>query len=137
MCLTNRDHFKAVGDVASTNRFEQLALNSKKDLDAVRVAHKRGEAVPKCCTDLGDNDLELTIIQGINYTVPNPKDVDTYVKFEFPYPTDDPPKDRTSVVKDTNNPEYNQVFPLTFQRNVRACQRVFKRHSIKLEVWSK
>nr|CAD7428817.1 unnamed protein product [Timema monikensis] len=149
MCLTNRDHFKAVGDVASTNRFEQLALHSKKDLDAVRVAHKRGEAVPKfhyetkvfsivqCCTDLGDNDLELTIIQGINYTVPNPKDVDTYVKFEFPYPTDDPPKDRTSVVKDTNNPEYNQVFPLTFQRNVRACQRVFKRHSIKLEVWSK
>nr|CAD7404566.1 unnamed protein product [Timema poppensis] len=149
MCLTNRDHFKAVGDVASTNRFEQLALHSKKDLDAVRVAHKRGEAVPKfhyetkvfsivqCCTDLGDNDLELTIIQGINYTVPNPKDVDTYVKFEFPYPTEDPPKDRTSVVKDTNNPEYNQVFPLTFQRNVRACQRVFKRHSIKLEVWSK
>ena len=41
----------------------------------------------RCCTDLGDNDLELTIIQGISYSVPNPKDVDTYVKFEFPYPS--------------------------------------------------
>jgi coiled-coil and C2 domain-containing protein 1 len=42
--------------------------------------------VSRCCTDLGDSDLELTVIQGISYTVPNPKDVDTYVKFEFPYP---------------------------------------------------
>jgi hypothetical protein len=41
----------------------------------------------RCCTDLADNDLELTVIQGISYTVPNPKDVDTYVKFEFPYPS--------------------------------------------------
>jgi hypothetical protein len=40
----------------------------------------------RCCTDLRDSDLELTVIQGISYSVPNPKDVDTYVKFEFPYP---------------------------------------------------
>jgi coiled-coil and C2 domain-containing protein 1 len=40
----------------------------------------------RCCTDLRDTDLELTVIQGISYAVPNPKDVDTYVKFEFPYP---------------------------------------------------
>lgn len=149
MCLSTRDHFKAIGDVASTNRFEQLALHSTKDLNVVRCAHKRNEPIPKfhyetrsfsivqCCTDLGDNDLELTVIQGISYTVPNPKDVDTYVKFEFPYPAEDPPKDRTSLVKDTNNPEYNATFNLTIHRNARACQRVFKRHSIKLEVWSR
>jgi len=41
----------------------------------------------RCCTDLGDNDLELTIVQGISYNVANPKDVDTYVKYEFPYPS--------------------------------------------------
>lgn len=34
-----------------------------------------------------DNDLELTIVQGINYNVPNPKDVDTYVRFELPWPS--------------------------------------------------
>ncbi|XP_069677643.1 coiled-coil and C2 domain-containing protein 1-like isoform X2 [Periplaneta americana] len=149
MCLTTRDHFKAIGDVASANRFEHLALNSKKDLDAVRCAHKRSEPLPKfhyetrsfsivqCCTDLTDNDLELTIVQGINYNVANPKDVDTYVKFEFPYPSEDPPKDRTGLVKDTNNPEYNATFNLTIHRNSRACQRVFKRQGIKLEVWSR
>ncbi|XP_049816691.1 coiled-coil and C2 domain-containing protein 1-like isoform X1 [Schistocerca nitens] len=149
MCLTTRDHFKAIGDIASANRFEQLAVHSKKDLDAVRYAHKRNESIPKfhyenktfsivqCCTDLGDNDLELTIVQGINYNVTNPKDVDTYVRFEFPYPNEYPQKDKTAVVKDTNNPQYNQTFPLTIQRNVRACQRIFKRHSLKCEVWSR
>ena len=35
---------------------------------------------------MGDSDLELTILQGISYNVANPKEVDTYVKFEFPYP---------------------------------------------------
>ncbi|PNF27118.1 Coiled-coil and C2 domain-containing protein 1-like [Cryptotermes secundus] len=149
MCLNTRDHFKAIGDVASANRFEQLALHSTKDLNVVRCAHKRSEAIPKfhyetrnfaivqCCTDLRDSDLELTVIQGISYAVPNPKEVDTYVKFEFPYPAEDPPKDRTPLVKDTNNPEYNATFNLTIHRNSRACQRVFKRHSIKLEVWSR
>lgn len=40
----------------------------------------------ECNTDLNENDLELTIVRGIAYNVPNPKEVDTYVKFEFPYP---------------------------------------------------
>ncbi|KAK7788952.1 hypothetical protein R5R35_002357 [Gryllus longicercus] len=149
MCLTTRDHFKATGDIASANRFEQLALHSKKDLDAVKCAHKRGDAVPKfhyetrtfnivqCCTELGDNDLELSVVQGINYNVPNPKEVDTYVKFEFPFPAETPVKDRTGIIKDTNNPQYNQTFLLSIQRNARACQRVFKRQAVKLEVWSR
>ena len=47
MCLNTRDHFKAIGDIASANRFEQLALHSKKDLIAVRFAHKRSEAIPR------------------------------------------------------------------------------------------
>lgn len=34
-----------------------------------------------------DNDLELTVVQGINFNVPNPKDVDTYVRFELPWPS--------------------------------------------------
>ena len=39
--------FQEVGDIASSNKFEQMALHSKKDLDAVRFAFKRGDAVPK------------------------------------------------------------------------------------------
>lgn len=47
MCLANRDHFKSVGDVASANKFEQLALHSKQDLDAVKAAHRRSDKIPR------------------------------------------------------------------------------------------
>lgn len=40
----------------------------------------------RCNTDLMDNDLELCLVQGISYNVPNPKEIDTYVRFEFPWP---------------------------------------------------
>ena len=36
MCMTNRKYFQEVGDIASGNKFEQMALHAKKDLDAVR-----------------------------------------------------------------------------------------------------
>lgn len=98
MCKNTRDHFRAMGEVASMNRFENLALGVQKDLDFVRLAHKEKLRTPKfhyeqknftiikCNTDLNDNEVEINILRGINYTVPNPRDVDTYVKLEFPYP---------------------------------------------------
>lgn len=98
LSLSTRDHNKAIGDVAGMNRFEQLALNVTRDLDIIRLAKKINAQVPKfhyetkdfsivkSFTDLNDNDLELTIIRGVNYNCSNPKDVDTYIKFEFPYP---------------------------------------------------
>ncbi|KAI5639611.1 coiled-coil and C2 domain-containing protein 1-like [Phthorimaea operculella] len=98
LCLTNRDHYREMGNIAEMNRFEHLAVKVKQDLDVVVVAKSLGQPVPKfhyesmqfsvvqCNTDLNENDLELTIVRGIAYNVPNPKDIDTYVKFEFPYP---------------------------------------------------
>ncbi|CAB3248173.1 unnamed protein product [Arctia plantaginis] len=148
MCHTNRDHNRDMGNIAEANRFEHLAVRVKEDLDVVVVAKSLGQSPPKfhyetrqfavvqCNTDLNENDLELTIVRGIAYNVSNPKDVDTYVKFDFPFPQDAPMSDRTALVKDTNNPEYNGVFHLPIQRN-RACFRVFKRHGIKLEVYSR
>ena len=74
MCMTNREYFKKVGDVASANKFEQMAVHAKKDLDSVRFAFKRGDPVPKfhyetrafsrvvSNTDLTDNDLELRFV---------------------------------------------------------------------------
>ncbi|XP_060518042.1 coiled-coil and C2 domain-containing protein 1-like isoform X2 [Cylas formicarius] len=149
MCLSTRDHHKALGDVAGTNRFERLALNVTKDLDTIRLAKKTASGIPKfhyemknfsivkSFTDLTDNDLELVIMRGINYTSSNPKEIDTYVKFDFPFPQDTPFSDRTSTIRDTNNPEYNQTFVIPIQRNSRQCQRVFKRHGIKFEVYAK
>ncbi|XP_008193260.1 coiled-coil and C2 domain-containing protein 1-like isoform X1 [Tribolium castaneum] len=150
MCLSTRDHHKALGDVAGTNRFERLALNVTKDLDIVRLARRTpGAGVPKfhyenrdfsivkSFTELGENDLELTIVRGISYTCSNPKEIDTYVKFDFPYPQDEPFSQRTATVKDTNSPEYNATYTIPIQRNARVCQRVFKRQSVKFEVYSK
>ena len=89
----------------------------------------------RSCTDLNDGDLELSIIRGVNY----PKEADTYVIFEFPYPADSPMTNSTSTVRDTSNPEYEAVFPLNgiIERSSRQCQRAFKRHALKCQVWSK
>lgn len=149
MCAHTREHFKATGDVASSNRFEQLILHTKKDLDAVRAACKRGDTIPRfhyenrsftivqCNTDLNDSDCEACVLRGVNFNVQNPNDVDTYVKLEFPYPSDNPPQDRSNVVKDTNNPEYNHKVVFSIDRKARALARVFKRHSLKVQVWAK
>ncbi|CAB0009523.1 unnamed protein product [Nesidiocoris tenuis] len=150
LCMETRTHFKAIGDVASANKFEQLAITSKKDLDTVKIACNKDAPVPKfhyerrtfeivrCNTDLTDSELEIHIIQGVNYNVPNPKEIDTYIKFEFPAASNEEPKrDKTSTVYNTNNPAYDAKFVLTIPRNNRAFQRLFKRHSLKLEIWSK
>lgn len=168
MCRNTRDHHRAMGDVAGTNRFENLALCVQKDLDFVRLAHRKRLPVPKfhyemkqfnvvkCNTDLSDNEVEVLIARGINYNVPNPKEVDTYVKLEFPYPQvsvlddlnlyhlsnvfhlqDDPLKAKTGIVKASDNPEYNHRQSIEIHRSQRACQRIFKRQTLKCEVFSK
>ncbi|KAK7067045.1 Coiled-coil and C2 domain-containing protein 1A [Halocaridina rubra] len=149
MCAQTREHFKATGDVASSNRFEQLIVHTKKDLDAVRAAFKRGDTPPRfhyenrsfnivqCNTDLNDSDCEVIVVRGVNFNVDNPKDVDTYLKIEFPYPSENPPQDRSYVVKDTNNPEYNHKTVFSIDRKSRALARVFKRHGVKVQVIAK
>lgn len=91
-------HHRALGDVAGTNRFENLAISVQHDLDVVKLAHRKGGKVPKfqfeqksfnivkCNTDLAETELEIEVVRGIGYNVSKPKDVDTYVKVEFPYP---------------------------------------------------
>ncbi|XP_050081433.1 coiled-coil and C2 domain-containing protein 1-like isoform X2 [Anopheles maculipalpis] len=149
ICRNTRDHHRAMGDIAGMNKFENLALNVQKDLDLVRLGHRQGLPLPKfhyeklqfnvvkCNTDLSDNEIEICVVRGINYNVPNPKDVDTYVKFEFPYPQEDPLKGRTNLVKDTHSPEYNYQQTFEIQRSQRNFQRIFKRHALKCEVFSK
>ena len=82
-----------------------------------------------------DADIEISIIAGTNYT----KETDTYVIFELPLPVDSTTSDRTQTIRDTNNPEYNAVFPLIgiIDRKSRPCQRLFKRRALKCQVWAK
>ncbi|XP_028127880.1 coiled-coil and C2 domain-containing protein 1-like isoform X2 [Diabrotica virgifera virgifera] len=146
MCLTTRDHNKAIGDVAGMNRFERFALNVTKDMDVVRAARKEGRipkfhyetkefAIVKCCPEIEDNQMEVTVHRGLN--ISTDKDIDTYVKMEFPFPQETPYNDRTSTMKNTNNPDFQKTFVVPIQRNSRVCQRTFKRHSLKFELFSK
>jgi len=88
----------------------------------------------RSCTDLNDSDIEISIIRGINYS----READTYVICEFPFPLDNHPINRTSTIKDSANPEYQAVYLLNgiINRASRQCQRAFKRHALKCEIWS-
>lgn len=98
LLFSSSEHHKALGDVAATNRFDNLALTVQRDLDIVSLAHRRGGKVPayhfeqksfnvvKCNTDLAETELEIQVVRGISYNVTKPRDVDTFVKVEFPYP---------------------------------------------------
>ncbi|EDW03801.1 coiled-coil and C2 domain-containing protein 1-like isoform X2 [Drosophila grimshawi] len=149
MCKNTRDHHKAMGDVAGMNRFENLALTVQKDLDLVRYSKRKNQTLPKfhyekrsfnivhCNTDLTDNELEIVVVRGINYNVPNPKDVDTYVRVEFPLLNDESFKTKTNVIKDTDTPDYDERFKVDIQRSNRQFQRIFRRHGVKFEIYSR
>ncbi|KAH8279885.1 hypothetical protein KR054_009470 [Drosophila jambulina] len=149
MCKNTRDHHKAMGDVAGMNRFENLALTVQKDLDLVRYSKRKNQTLPKfhyeqrnfnivhCNTDLTDNELEIVVVRGVNYNVPNPKEVDTYVRVEFPLLNDETFKTKTNVIRDTNSPDYDERFKVDIQRTNRQFQRIFKRHGVKLEIYSR
>lgn len=150
MCSTSSKHFTKMGDVLSASRFQKLEQSCTKDLDSLKNAYKHGDPVPRfhyetktfsmvqCNSELGDNDLELSIVRGIKFNLPSgyaPKDLDTYIKFEFPFPSDDPQTHTTETVKDTDSPEYGESFKLNINRRSRALLRVFEKKSLKLEVY--
>ncbi len=90
-----------MGDIPNANKFKVTARESIADYEALKNADRLKEPVPlyhyekrsydtiDCNSDLTDNDLEITVIRGINYIIPKDYKVDhmnTFVKFEFPYP---------------------------------------------------
>ena len=90
MCQANRIYFKTTGDVPSANKFHQMEEHTKKDLDTLRFAFRRGDPVPKfhyevrsfskvvLNPDLTDNEIEINVVQAINLQVG--KDAHTYCK---------------------------------------------------------
>ena len=145
-------HFTSMGDIGNANKFNKLARESIQDLEALRNANKLGEPLPlyhyekrsyetiDCNSDLTDNDLEITIVRAINLTIPKDFKIDhmnTYVKFEFPYPPEEIQTDKTKVQNANCNPEYNQVFKLQIQRKQSKFVRIINRKELKLEIYIK
>lgn len=152
ICVTNAQHYKKLGDVPAASKFEKLEQNNRRDLESLKSAQRHGDPAPKfhyetktfsmvqSNTDLGDADLELTIVRGIQYNLPSgssEKDMDTCVKYEFAYPTEQPQTGGTATVKNTINPEYNETFRLQINRASKGLFRFVERKSIKLDVFIK
>ncbi|XP_061088092.1 coiled-coil and C2 domain-containing protein 1A [Conger conger] len=149
-CLGYSQQFTHMGNVAETSRFEKLAAECMKSIEILKTAHAKGLAVPRFHTEertfsavkifpnLTANDLVLTVVKGINLPAPpgvSASDLDASVRFEFPFPSsEEPQKDKTSTVKDTNCPEYKAKFKLNINRGHRGFKRVVQSKGIKFEV---
>ncbi|XP_059358165.1 coiled-coil and C2 domain-containing protein 1B-like isoform X2 [Carassius carassius] len=152
-CVTYSKQFTHMGNVAETTKFENMAEQCKKSLEILKLARNRGLQPPKhhfeertyrtvrIFPELSSTDMVVVIVRGMNLPAPPgvaTNDLDAYVKFDFPYPsTDQPQKHKTSVIKNTNNPEYNQNFKLNINRNHRGFRRVIQSKGLKLEVLHK
>lgn len=148
----NFKHFSKMGDIANANKFKKIAQESIQDLEALKNADKLQEPVPlyhyekrcyetiDCNSDLTDNDLEITIVRAINLIMPKDYKVDnmnTFVKFEFPYPPDECQSDKTKVQHASCNPEYNQSFKLLINRKQTKFMRLMNRKELKFEIYIK
>ncbi|GAV08206.1 hypothetical protein RvY_17933 [Ramazzottius varieornatus] len=151
MCARNALHFKKAGDIPMTEKFQKFDQHSRKDLESLKNAFKHGLPVPrfhyetrafsvvKCCPDLAENVMELSILRGFGYTLSGfeAHEIHTWVKWDFPFPAETPQAGKSMAIKGTNEPEYNAVFPIQINRKSRAMARVFKSKGIKCEVYAK
>lgn len=152
-CIQYSKQFTHLGNVSETSRFEKLAQNCKKDLDILQLAQAQGLDPPshhfqertfkivRIFSELTSTEMHLIIVRGINLPAPPgvaSNDLDAFVKFEFHYPnTEQAQKSKTSVIKNTNCPEYNQLFKLNINRNHRGFRRAIQVKGIKFEIYHK
>eukprot|EP00062_Callorhinchus_milii_P021031 gi/632977324/ref/XP_007905283.1/ PREDICTED: coiled-coil and C2 domain-containing protein 1A [Callorhinchus milii] len=149
-CMKYSKQYTHLGNVSETTKFERMAEECKKNIEILKRAHAQGYPLPKyhheertfqvvkIFPNLTSSDMILFIVKGINLPAPSgvsPNDLDTFVKFEFAFPnTEEAQKDKTSVMKNTNCPEYNEQFKLTINRGHRGFKRVVHSKGIKFEV---
>lgn len=148
----NFKHFTKMGDINNASKFKKIAQESIQDLEALKNADRLNEPVPlyhyekrfyetiECNSDLTDNDLEVIIVRAVNLSLPKDYKVDhmnTFVKFEFPFPPEDFQSDKTKVQHASCNPEYNQSFRLQIQRKQTKFMRLMNRKDLKLEIYIK
>ncbi|XP_022524020.2 coiled-coil and C2 domain-containing protein 1B isoform X1 [Astyanax mexicanus] len=152
-CMTISKQFTHMGNITETTKFEKMADRCKKSLEILKLAQNRGLEPPKhhfeertyrtvrIFPELSSTDMVVIIVRGMNLPAPSgvaSNDLDAFVKFDFPYPSSDQPqKHKTTVIKNTNSPEYNQSFTLNINRNHRGFRRVVQSKGLKLELFHK
>ncbi|XP_058862984.1 coiled-coil and C2 domain-containing protein 1A-like isoform X1 [Acipenser ruthenus] len=152
-CMSYSKQFTHLGNVSETSRFERMAEECKKHMEILKHAHGKGYPVPKfhheertfniikIFPNLTNSDMILTVMKGINLPAPqgvSSSELNAFVQFEFAFPSsEEAQRDRTSTVKNTNSPEFNEKFKLIINRSHRAFKRVVQSKGIKLEVFHK
>lgn len=152
-CMNYSKQFTHLGNISETTKFEKMAEDCKKNMEILKQAHAKGFPLPKyhyeqrtfnmikIFPDLNSNDMVLSIVKGVNLPAPSgvaPNDLDTFVRFEFPYPNaEEAQKDKTSVVKNSNSPEFHEQFKLFINRGHRGLKRAIQTKGIKFEVLHK
>ncbi|KAM4023103.1 coiled-coil and C2 domain-containing protein 1B [Anomaloglossus baeobatrachus] len=152
-CMRYSKQFTHMGNVAETTRFEKMAEDCKKNCEILHLSQAQGLDPPpyhfedktlkivRVFSELSSTEMLLIIVRGINLPAPSgmaPSDLQAFVKFDFPYPsTEQPQKNKTYVVKNTNSPEYEQSFKLNVNRNHRGFKRVVQAKGIKFEIFHK
>ncbi|XP_054419488.1 coiled-coil and C2 domain-containing protein 1A isoform X2 [Pteronotus mesoamericanus] len=150
MCLNHSNQFTHLGNIAETSKFEKLAEDCKRSMETLKQAFARGLPTPsarfeqrtfsviKIFPDLSSNDMLLFVVKGINLPTPpglSPGDLDVFVRFDFPYPNvEEAQKDKTSVIKNTDSPEFKEQFKLCINRSHRGFRRAIQTKGIKFEV---
>ncbi|XP_054154465.1 coiled-coil and C2 domain-containing protein 1-like [Oppia nitens] len=147
MCKRNREYFLHLGDISTASKFEKYATDSCKDLDVLLNRWRNGHKVPDikyetrtfsiviCNTEVAINEVSLEVLKAID--IVGKPDIDTYIKIEFPFPSDKNQTTRTKTVKNSVNPVFNETFKFQIDRKSRQLPRIFKRHPLKLEIISK
>ncbi|XP_040509873.1 coiled-coil and C2 domain-containing protein 1A isoform X2 [Gallus gallus] len=153
MCVRYSQQFAQLGNIAETIRLEQWAEQCRRSSQVLQLSHAPGGAPPHCryeqrslsaiktFPELSSSDLLLSILKGINLPAPPgvaPNDLDAFVRFEFPHPSaEEPQKDRTAAVKNSDCPEFGERFKLQLNRSQRGLRRLLQGRGIKFEVTHK
>ena len=135
------------------NEYRKLEERCARDLEKLRKCFQHGLKPPlfhyerkqmtivQVNDDLGENDLEVAIIRGINLPVPSgtsSSSMETYVMIEFPYPTDEPQTARTRHAVGSSNAEYPEALHKFYIKRTDAkFKRLMNRKELKLAVFYK
>ncbi|UJR21607.1 hypothetical protein I4U23_024689 [Adineta vaga] len=156
LCARNEQIYAKMEEANSlkhAKEYRNLEQRCAQDLEKLRQCFQHGLKPPlfhyerrqmniiQSNNDLGENDIEVNIIRGINLPVPSgssSSSLETYVVVEFPYPTETPQTARTRHAVGSTNAEYSEsIYKFYIKRNDAKFKRLMSRKELKLGVFYK
>lgn len=154
ICDENAETYEKMGSTASSIQYQNMSQNCQRELLALKGIRLQGLAPPKFTmetrkfvivrshNEISSQVCEVEIISASNLPRPSgyeEKDMNIYVEVEFPWPSEESPKQTTSQVKESCAPEFtDEKFKFDIDRKrMKSMQRVFKRTPVKCAVWQK